>query len=87
MPGKTGFVMRAVLILLLVGLAVGFLLLRTARAADGGDTVAVLQLTVNGVDKGAVRVVVDQRYALAQAATAHADLAARRTTGSCVLIP
>jgi outer membrane usher protein len=48
--------MRAVLILLLVGLAVGFLLLRTARAADGGDTVAVLQLTVNGVDKGAVRV-------------------------------
>jgi NADPH2:quinone reductase len=36
---------------------------------------------------GAIRVAIEQRYPLDQAARAHADLAARRTTGSCVLIP
>jgi NADPH2:quinone reductase len=36
---------------------------------------------------GAIRVDVERRYPLAQAAQAQADLAARRTTGSCVLIP
>lgn len=39
------------------------------------------------VKSGAVRVSVNQRYALADAAKAQADLAARRTTGSIVLIP
>jgi NADPH:quinone reductase len=39
------------------------------------------------IDKGAIRVAVDHRYPLAQAAEAQADLVARRTTGSCVLIP
>lgn len=39
------------------------------------------------VRKGQVKVSVTHRYPLADAATAHADLAARRTTGSIVLIP
>jgi NADPH2:quinone reductase len=39
------------------------------------------------MERGAIRVAVEQRYPLADAARAHADLAARRTTGSCVLIP
>jgi NADPH2:quinone reductase len=37
--------------------------------------------------KGRVKVDIDQRYALADAAKAHADLAGRKTTGSSVLIP
>jgi NADPH:quinone reductase len=39
------------------------------------------------VGRGAVRVRVAQRYPLAEAASAHADLQARRTTGSIVLTP
>ena len=39
------------------------------------------------VTMGAVRVVVNQRYPLADAAQAHCDLQARRTTGSTVLLP
>jgi NADPH2:quinone reductase len=39
------------------------------------------------IQKGAIRVVVDRIYALEQAAQAQADLEARRTIGSCVLIP
>ncbi len=39
------------------------------------------------MENGAIRVKLEKRYPLAQAAQAHADLAARRTTGSCVLIP
>jgi NADPH2:quinone reductase len=37
--------------------------------------------------KGAVKIHVDQRYALADAAQAHRDLEARKTTGSSVLLP
>jgi len=37
--------------------------------------------------KGKIKVEVNQRYALADAAQAHVDLAARRTTGSTVLVP
>jgi NADPH2:quinone reductase len=37
--------------------------------------------------KGKIKVQINQRYALADAARAHADLAARRTTGSTVLVP
>lgn len=36
---------------------------------------------------GTLKLAVNQRYALADAARAHADLAARRTTGSTVLLP
>jgi NADPH2:quinone reductase len=37
--------------------------------------------------KGKIKVDIDQRYALADAAQAHTDLAARKTTGSTVLLP
>lgn len=39
------------------------------------------------VASGRVKIEVNQRYALADAAAAHRDLAARRTTGSTVLLP
>lgn len=39
------------------------------------------------VKKGDVQISVSHRYPLAEAAAAHADLAARRTTGSIVLMP
>lgn len=42
----------------------------------------VLELVASGV----LKVNIDQRYALADAATAHADLEGRRTTGSTVLV-
>jgi NADPH2:quinone reductase len=39
------------------------------------------------VTSGAVKIRIDQRYALADAAQAHRDLESRRTTGSSVLLP
>lgn len=39
------------------------------------------------VARGAVRIAVNQRYALAEAAAAHRDMEARRTMGSSVLVP
>ncbi|MEJ2602140.1 MAG: quinone oxidoreductase [Gammaproteobacteria bacterium] len=39
------------------------------------------------IREGAVRIEVNQRYPLAEAARAHRDLEARRTTGSTVLLP
>jgi NADPH2:quinone reductase len=39
------------------------------------------------VASGAVKIEIGQRYALADAARAHADLESRRTTGSSVLLP
>lgn len=39
------------------------------------------------IGSGVLKVNIDQRYALADAARAHRDLEARRTTGSTVLIP
>ena len=39
------------------------------------------------VSRGQVRLHIDRRYALADAATAHRDLEARRITGSVVLKP
>jgi NADPH2:quinone reductase len=39
------------------------------------------------VGSGAVKIKINQRYPLEDAAKAHADLEARRTTGSTVLIP
>jgi NADPH2:quinone reductase len=41
----------------------------------------------NAVASGAVRIEVKQRYPLAEAARAHRDLEARRTTGSSILLP
>ncbi len=39
------------------------------------------------VGSGAVKIEVNQTYALADAAKAHQDLEARKTTGSTVLLP
>jgi NADPH:quinone reductase len=39
------------------------------------------------IRSGRIRVDVERRYRLDQAAQAHEDLAGRRTTGSSVLIP
>ena len=39
------------------------------------------------VGKGIVKVEINQRHALADAAQAHADIEARRTTGTSILIP
>ena len=39
------------------------------------------------IASGAVKIRINQRYALADAARAHADLEARKTTGSTVLMP
>jgi NADPH:quinone reductase len=39
------------------------------------------------VSSGAVKIRIDQRYALGDAAQAHRDLEARKTTGSTVLVP
>jgi NADPH2:quinone reductase len=39
------------------------------------------------VGSGQVRIRIDQRYPLAEAAQAHRDLEARKTTGSTVLLP
>lgn len=39
------------------------------------------------IGSGAVKIEVNQRYPLAEAAEAHRDLEARRTTGSSVLLP
>jgi NADPH2:quinone reductase len=39
------------------------------------------------VQQGKIKIAIDQTYALAEAAKAHADLAARKTTGSTVLHP
>ena len=39
------------------------------------------------VTKGAVRIEINQTYPLAEAARAHRDVEARKTTGSTILIP
>jgi NADPH2:quinone reductase len=51
------------------------------------DLVASADELFEVVANGAVRIDVNQTYPLAQAASAHRDLEARKTTGSTVLIP
>jgi NADPH:quinone reductase len=53
---------------------------REATQAMADDLFAVVQ-------SGAVKIRIDQRYPLADAAQAHRDLEARKTTGSSVLLP
>jgi len=55
-----------------------------AKDKDFEDTARDL---VNIVKSGKVKIVINQRYALADAAKAHEDLQARRTTGATVLLP
>jgi NADPH:quinone reductase-like Zn-dependent oxidoreductase len=55
--------------------------------ASREDLVAGANDLFDAVRTGKVRIEVRQRYPLAQAAQAHIDLEARRTTGSTVLVP
>ena len=69
----------------------GSLFVTRPRLADYADTPANTQAMADDlftvVASGGVAVRVDQTYALADAAEAHADLEAGRTTGSTVLLP
>jgi NADPH2:quinone reductase len=56
-------------------------------AAKRADLLAMAAELFEVVAAGAVKVEINQRYALADAAQAHRDLEARRTTGSTVLLP
>jgi NADPH2:quinone reductase len=51
------------------------------------DLVAHARDLIDVVEKGAVKIEVRQKYPLAEAAQAHQDLEARKTTGSTILIP
>ncbi|MCX8133007.1 MAG: quinone oxidoreductase [Roseococcus sp.] len=51
------------------------------------DLLAVAQDLFEVVGSGAVKINVNQRYALKDAAQAHRDLEARKTTGSTILLP
>ncbi|HEY8520354.1 MAG TPA: quinone oxidoreductase [Gammaproteobacteria bacterium] len=54
---------------------------------ERSDLEAGSQALFEVVASGAVRVEINQRYPLAEAAAAHRDLEARKTTGSTVLLP
>lgn len=56
-------------------------------ALERGDLLEMAGELFQMVASGQVKIEVRQRYALRDAAQAHADLAARRTTGSSVLLP
>jgi NADPH:quinone reductase len=58
-----------------------------AYTASDADFQATAKDLVDIVASGHVKVPVNQRYALADAAQAHTDLAARKTTGTTVLMP
>ena len=51
------------------------------------DLVAHAEDLFQVVEPGTVRIDVDQKYPLSEAARAHRDLEGRKTTGSTVLIP
>jgi NADPH2:quinone reductase len=55
--------------------------------AQRSDLLAMAAELFDGVIAGKIRIEINQTYALQQAAQAHIDLAARRTSGSTVLIP
>ena len=56
-------------------------------AASREDLLATANALFEVVQSGAVRIEVNQTYALADTAQAHRDLEARKTTGSTVLLP
>jgi len=58
-----------------------------AYTAKREDLVAMAAELFDVVESGKVRIEVNQRYALQDAAQAHRDLEARRTTGSTILLP
>ena len=56
-------------------------------AAKRADLLAGAEELFDVVRSGAVKINVNQTYALKDAAQAHIDLEARKTTGSTVLLP
>jgi len=54
--------------------------------ARRGDLLNMAAELFEVVERGAVRVEINQRYPLAEAARAHRELEARQTTGSSVLL-
>ena len=56
-------------------------------AKQRADLLAMAAELFEMVGSGRIKIEIHQRYALRDAARAHADLAARRTTGSSVLLP
>jgi len=58
-----------------------------AYTADRNDLLNYAGDLFEVVANGAVRIEVNQTYPLAEAARAHQDLEARKTTGSTILIP
>jgi NADPH2:quinone reductase len=56
-------------------------------AAKREDLLAIANHLFEVVDKGVVKIPVNQKYALKDAAQAHRDLEARKTTGSTILLP
>lgn len=54
---------------------------------NAGERAAGAERVFEMIESGAVKITVGQRYGLQDAARAHADLAAGRTTGSTLLIP
>jgi NADPH2:quinone reductase len=56
-------------------------------AAKRQDLIAIADDLFDVVGKGAVKVPVNQKYALRDAAKAHRDLEGRSTTGSSILVP
>ena len=59
----------------------------TTHIAKRADLEMISKELFDIVLSGKVKITVDQRYALADAAQAHRDLEARKTTGSSILIP
>jgi len=57
------------------------------HTAKREDLVALGSELFEVVQSGKVRIEVNQRYALADAASAHRDLESRKTTGSSILVP
>ena len=55
--------------------------------AKRGDLDAAAAALFEVVLSGAVKIQINQRYALKDAGKAHADLEGRRTTGTTILIP
>ena len=55
--------------------------------ATEADFKATVRDVVRMVQSGKVKIKINQRYALAEAGKAHADLQGRRTTGASVLVP
>jgi NADPH2:quinone reductase len=55
--------------------------------ADREDLVTIAGELFDVVGSGDVKIEVNQTYPLSEAARAHSDLEARKTTGSTVLLP